>query len=92
MVQPSQGLDEHIDAFVPIFVATGCEEVQSVLRVELIMAVKVPTDKVVNLFFGLLMKVLELVHSRKLLYEESVRTHPVRFSLQEVLALVSSDI
>lgn len=50
------------------------------------------TNKVVNLFLGLLVQVLELVHSRKLGDIETVWQDAVGLSLEQMLALIRCDM
>lgn len=56
------------------------------------MTVEVAADKIVDLFLGLLMQVLELVHGGELGDVETVGEDAVGFALQEVLALVGGDV
>lgn len=56
------------------------------------MAVEMASNEVVNLLFRLLVQILELVHSRKLLDVQTVGQHSVRFTLQQMLTLIRSDV
>lgn len=69
----SEGLDEHVDTLVSELVSTSSEHVDGVFEVKVVVAVKVTSDEVVDLFLGLDVQVLELVHGRKLLDVETVR-------------------
>ena len=51
VVEPGQGLDEHIDTFVAILVATCSEVIQSILKIEIEMPVEMSADEFVDLFF-----------------------------------------
>ena len=56
------------------------------------MAIEMASDEVVDLVFRLLVQVLEFMHSRELLDVQSVRQNPIWFALQQVFALVRSDM
>lgn len=92
MVQPSQGFDEHITALIPVLVSTGDEEVQRVVQIPIIVAIEMPSHKVINLLLGLCVQILELVHGREFDHVETVRKHTVWFPLQQMLALESGNV
>ena len=72
VVETSQRLDKHIDTFIPVFISTGSEEVESVFQVKVEMPVKVTSNEFVNLLFLDSVQVLEFVDSRKLLDVQTV--------------------
>lgn len=92
VVQAREGLDEHVAALVPVLVPAGREEVQRVIRVEVVVAVEVAAHEVVDLLLGLLVQVLELVHGAELCDVEAVGEHAVGLALEQVLALVGRDV
>ena len=92
VVQAGERLDKHVDALVAVFVAAGGEEVEGVVEIEVVVAVEVAAREIVDLFLGLGVQVLELVHGRELDHVEAVREHAVGLALQEVLALVGGDV
>lgn len=92
MVQSRQGFDEHVHALVSIFVSPGGEEIESVLRVKVDVAVKMAADEIVNFLFRLLVEVLEFVNRRKLRNVQSVRYDAIRLPLQKVLAFIGRDV
>lgn len=92
MVQPSERLDEHIHTLITVLVTPSSEEVQSVFQIEVIVAVEMPSDEVVNLFFRLSVEVLELVHGRKLDDIQAVGKDTIWFSLEQMLTLVGRDV
>lgn len=92
MVQPCQGLDEHVHAFVPVLVSARGKEVERVVGVEIDMAIKVPSDEIVNLLFRLLMEILKFVHGGELLHVQSVGNDAIGLPLQEVLAFIGGDV
>ena len=54
-----QGLNEEIGAFVGELVSSGDEEVERLIQVEVVMAVKMPADEIVDLFLRHGVQVLE---------------------------------
>lgn len=66
VVKAGQGFNEHVTALVPVFITTGGEEVEGVFEIKVVVSVKVTSNEIVNLFFRLGVKVLELVHSGEL--------------------------
>ena len=73
----SQRLDEHVDTLVPELVSASREQVDGVLEVKVVVSVEVSADEVVDLFLGLDVQVLELVHRRELLDVKTVRQDTV---------------
>jgi hypothetical protein len=43
-----EGLDKHVQTFVTVLVSSSGEKVKGILQIEIIMAVKVPPDKVMD--------------------------------------------
>jgi hypothetical protein len=56
------------------------------------MSVEVASHKIVDLFFGLLMEILKLMHRRELGDVKAIWQHPVRLALEEMLTLICSDV
>lgn len=52
MIETRHGLDEHVDALVGELVSAGREEVQRLVEVEVVVAVEVAANEVVDLLFG----------------------------------------
>jgi hypothetical protein len=92
VVQTGQGLDKHIATLIPVLVSTGSEEVQCVFKIEIVVSVKVASNEIVNLFFRLGVKVLELVHSGKLDNIQTVWQHTIWLSLEQMLRFERSDM
>ena len=92
MVQPREGFDEHIHAFIPIFIPTRGKEIKGVLGLEVDVAVKMTSHKIVDFLFRLLVEVLELVHGREFLHIQPVRYDAIGPPLQEVLAFIGGDV
>ena len=81
MVETSQGFDKHVDTFVSVFISACCEEVECVVRREVIVTIEMPSHEIVDFLFRLLMQILELVHGRKFLDIETVGKDAIRFAL-----------
>ena len=92
VVKTGKRLNEHIHTLIPELVATGSEEVEGVFWLEIVMAIKVTADKVVDLFLGLLMEVLELMHGRELGDVETVGEDTIGLALEQMLTLVGGDV
>lgn len=92
VIQPSQGLNEHISSLIGKLVASGREQVQGLVQVEVIVAVEVTAHKVVDLLLGEGVQVLELVKGTKLLDTQAIGRDYVRLSFQEMFSLVASDL
>ena len=92
MVEASKRFDEHVDTFIPVFVTTGSEEVEGLVRVKVVVSIEVASNKVVDTLLVLLMEILELVSSGELLDVQTVWQNTVWLSLEEMLALVGSDV
>lgn len=67
-----EGLDEHVNTLVTVLVSTGGKEVESVLKVEVVMTVEMSSDEVVDFGLGEGVHVLELVHGRELGHVKTV--------------------
>lgn len=92
VVQPGQRLDEHVDTLISEFVTTGCEDIDGVIRVKVVVAIKVTSNEIVDLLLGNLMQVLEFVDRRELCDVQAVRQHTVRLALEQMLRLKCSDV
>lgn len=92
VVQAGERLDKHVDTLIPVLVATGSEEVESIVEVEIIVAVEMTANKVVNLLLALGVQVLELMHGRELDDIETVGEDAIGLALQEMLALKGGDV
>jgi hypothetical protein len=92
VIETRQGLDEHVHALVGELVATGREQVQSLVQVEVVVAVEVTANEVVDLLLVDGVQILELVQSAELLHAEAVRRDHVGLSLEQVLGLVARDL
>jgi hypothetical protein len=68
----SKRLDKHINTFIPKLVSTSSEQVQGIVKVEIVMTVEMTSDEIVNLLLGLNVEVLEFVHGGELLDIETV--------------------
>lgn len=49
MVETGKGFDEHIDAFITIFIASCGEKVEGIVLVKIVVAIEMAADKVVDL-------------------------------------------
>lgn len=85
MVEPREGLDEYVGPLVPVLVAAGDEEVEGFVEIEVVVAVEVTADELVDLLLGDRVKILKLVKGRKFLHVQSVRRDEVRLSLKQML-------
>lgn len=92
VIESCQGLDEHVDTFIPVLVSASSEDVERVVGLKVVVTVEMTSNEVVDLLLGLLMKVLELVNGRKLGDVEAVGQNTVRLSLQQMLRLESGDV
>jgi hypothetical protein len=92
MVEAGQRLNEHVDTFIAVLVTTSGEEVKSLVGVEVVVAIEVTTNEVVDALLVDLMQVLELVSCRELLDVQAVGQNTVRLALEQMLTLVSSDM
>lgn len=92
MIETSQRLNEHVDTFITVLVTTSGEEVQGLVGVEVIMAIEVTTNEVVDALLVDLMQILELVSCRELLDIQTVGQNTVGLALEQMLTLVSSDM
>ena len=92
VVQASQRLDKHIHTLIPVLVTSGSEEVQRLVRIEVIVPIEMTADKVVDALLVGLVQVLELVSCAELLDIETVGQNTVGLALEQVLALVGGDV
>jgi len=92
VVETGQGLDEHVNTFITVLVTTSGEEVQGLVGVEVVVAVEVTTNEVIDALFVYLVQVLELVSCRELLDVQAVGQDTVGLAFEQMLTLVSSDM
>lgn len=92
MVKTSQGLNKHVAALIPVLVTAGDEKVKSIVEIEIVMAIEMAADKVVELLLRLGMEVLEFVNRGKLRNVETIREDAIRLPLKKVLTLESRDV
>jgi len=92
VVQASKRLDKHVDTFIPVLVTTSGEEVESLIRVKVVVSVEVASNKVVDALLVLLVEILELVSGRKLLDVQTIWQDTIWLSLEEMLAFVGSNV
>lgn len=88
VVQPSERLDEHIHTLIAVLITPGSEEVECVFQIEIVVAIEMSSDEVVDLLLGLGVEVLEFVHSRKLNDVEAIGKNTIWFSLEQMLTFV----
>lgn len=92
VVETGKRLDKHVHTLIPELVATRSKEVERVFWLEIVMAVEVTADKVMNLLLVLLVEVLELVHGRELGDVETIGEDTIGLALEQMLTLVSCDV
>lgn len=80
-----EGLDKHVQALVTVLISSSGEKVKSVLQIEIIVAVKVTPDKVMDAILGHCVQILELVHCLKLDDVETVGQHTIYCPLWKML-------
>lgn len=73
MKRTSQRFNKHIHTLIPVLVSTSSEQVDGVLKIEIVMTVKMTSDEIVDLLFCLNVQVLELVHSGEFDNVQTVR-------------------
>ena len=66
--------------------------VKGVIKVEVVVAVEMTSNEVMDLSFRCRMKVLELVHRLELHHIEAVRKDAIRLPLQKMLRFVRGDV
>ena len=91
VVESRERLDEHVGALVGELVASGGEQVERLVQVEVVVAVEVAAHEVVDLLLGESVQVLELVQGAELLDAEAVGRDDVGLALEQVLGLVARD-
>lgn len=92
VVQASQRLNEHIHTLISVLVTSSSEEVESLVRVKIVVSIEVAADKIVDALLVGLVKVLELVGSAEFLHVQTVGQDTVRLTLEQVLTFVCSDV
>ena len=90
VVQPCQRLDEDVRALVGELVPSRCEQVQGTIKVEVKVAVEVPSNKLVDLLLAGGVQVLELMQIS--LHVEAVRSDQVRLPAHQVGRLHAGDL
>lgn len=68
MIEASERFDKQISTLVVELIATSNEKVERLVEVKVVVTVKVPSNKAMNLFLCSSMQVLELVKGAELLY------------------------
>merc|ERR1740137_374090 len=61
VVEPCKGLNENISTFIAKLIAASSEEEQSLVQIKVNVSMEMPMDKLHNLFFGHLVKILKLM-------------------------------
>ena len=74
-----EGLNKHVQTLVAVLVSSSGEKVKGVLQIEIIVAVKVASDKVVDAILRHCVQILELVHCLEFDDVESVGQHTIYF-------------
>lgn len=92
VVQASQRLNEHVYTLIAVFVATGGEEVESLVGIKVVVTIEVTSHEIIDPLLADLMQVLELVSGGELLDIQTVGQNTVRLALEEMLALVGGDV
>ncbi|KAI6766392.1 hypothetical protein HG531_011614 [Fusarium graminearum] len=92
VVQSCQRLNKHVNTLIPELVTTSSEKIECVINIEVVVAIEMSADKVVDLLLCLLVQVLELVNSRELCDVETIRQNAIGLSLQQMLRLKSCDM
>lgn len=92
MVQSCQRLNKHVNTLIPELVTTSSEKIECVINIEVVVAIEMSADKVVDLLLCLLVQVLELVNSRELCDVETIGQNAIGLSLQQMLRLKSCDM
>ena len=92
MVQSRQRLDEHVNTLISELITASGEEVQCVIHIEVVVAIEMSANKVVDLLFCLLVEVLELMNSRELCDVETVGKNTIGLALQQMLGLERCDV
>ena len=92
VIETSQRLDKEVAPFISELVTASDEEIQRVVEVKVVVAVKVTADKLVDFLLFDLVQVLELVHRLEFDHVQPVRQYPVGFTLKQVFQLVSGNM
>ena len=90
VVQPCQRLDEDIRALVGELVPSRCEQVQGTIKVEVKVAVEVPSNKLVDLLLAGGVQVLELMQIS--FHVKAIRSDQVRLPPHQVGGLHAGDL
>lgn len=62
IVESSEGFNKHIDAFIPVLVSTSGEEVKGIIEIEIIMTIKMTSNKFVDDILLDSVQILEFMH------------------------------
>lgn len=88
----SKRLNKHVDAFVAILIATCREKVQSVVQVEIIVAVEMTADKVVDFLLILRVEILKFVRRAKANIIDTSRPTHLNFTMFKPLGRTPSGL
>ena len=89
MIEPRQRLYKDISPFVAKLVSSGSEEIQSLFKIKVEMAIEVTANELVDLFFTFGMQVLKLVKVSSDV--QSVGSDNVRLAFDQMFGLLPSD-
>jgi hypothetical protein len=92
VVEASEGFDEHVHTFIPVFVPSGGEEVEGLFWIEIVVTIEMTSDEFGDAVLVDLMQVLEFVRGGEFLHIQTIGQNTVGLSLEQVLALVSRDM
>lgn len=92
IVEASERFDKHVHALVPVLVTTGSKQVDGIIKIKVVVAIEMTTDKLVDLGLGGGMKVLKFMHGLKFDDVETVGKDSVGFAFEEMLAFVGCDV
>jgi hypothetical protein len=92
MAHTRKRLNKHVHSLVTILVPPSREHIKSIFKIEIIIPIKMTTNKFVNLRLGCRMKILEFVHRLELDDIQPVRKNTIRFALEEMFTLISGDM
>lgn len=92
MVQSGQRFNEKVSTFVLEFVATGDEQIQGLVEIEIQMPIEMSLDKLVDFLFRLSVSILKLVQSCEFNDIQPVRGDHIGLSRQQILTLEIGDL
>ena len=73
----SESFHKHVNTLISVLVPPGGEEIEGVIQIKVVVAIEVPTNKVIDLLLGDLMEVLEFMHGAEFDDVEAVRKDTV---------------